>query len=94
MEREGQRSREKTRGGEPVVQRAQAMLNTHIHFRGRAARFEFDFQEDVLIVRGTVPTFYLKQILQRALKDVEGVRLIDNQVQVISAAGLSSIRNR
>jgi hypothetical protein len=36
----------------------------------------------------------LKQILQCALKDIEGVRLIDNQVQVISAAGLSSIGSR
>jgi hypothetical protein len=86
--------KEMSRGREQIVQRAQATLNAHDHFRGRAGRFEFDCREDVLIVRGTVPTFYLKQILQCALKDIEGVRLIDNQVQVISAAGLSSIGSR
>ncbi len=37
---------------------------------------------DVLTVRGIVPTFYLKQLLQSALKRLE-VR-IDNQVMVAS----------
>jgi hypothetical protein len=36
-----------------------------------------------------VPTFYLKQVLQCVLRDVEGVRGIDNQVVVISSQGLS-----
>jgi hypothetical protein len=93
MKLDARRSNENRRGSEQVAQRAQATLNAHAHFRGRAGRFEFDFHEDVLIVRGTVPTFYLKQILQCALKDIDGVRLIDNQVQVVSAAGLSSIGN-
>jgi hypothetical protein len=66
-----------------IVQQAHAMLAAHIHFRGRAGRFQFDFREDVLVVRGTVPTYYLKQVLQNALMDVEGVCLIDNQVAVI-----------
>jgi hypothetical protein len=35
-------------------------------------------------VRGTVPTFYLKQLLQNVLKDVDGVRAIDNQVAVVA----------
>jgi hypothetical protein len=70
------------------------MLESHIHFRGRASRFELICQEDVLIVRGIVPTFYLKQVLQTVLKDINGVRLIDNQVQVVSAAGLSGIQKR
>jgi hypothetical protein len=36
-----------------------------------------------LVVRGTVPTYFLKQVLQNVLMDVEGVRLIDNQVSVV-----------
>jgi hypothetical protein len=41
----------------------------------------------VLIVRGAVPTFYLKQVLQSVLKDIEGIRMIENQVQVMPAVG-------
>jgi hypothetical protein len=79
------RQSETKRDPDQVVQHAQAILNTDIHFRGRAARFEFVRRDDILIVRGAVPTFYLKQVLQSVLKDVKGVRLIDNQVQVVSA---------
>ena len=79
----------RTAGGEKeatdlIVERAYAVLDAHSHFRGRAFRFEFVCQDDVLIVRGAVPTFYLKQVLQSVLKDVDGVRVIDNQVTVVS----------
>jgi hypothetical protein len=36
----------------------------------------------------------LKQILQAVLKDVEGVRRIENQVQVISTAGVGGVVKR
>ena len=41
-------------------------------------------QEDVLVVCGAVPSFYLKQVLQTVLRDVDGVRQVDNQVAVMS----------
>jgi hypothetical protein len=65
----------------------------HCHFRGRVAGFQFVQQDDVLIVRGCVPSFYLKQVLQTVLMDVEGIRWIDNQVDVVSCCGLSSTRS-
>jgi hypothetical protein len=75
-----------------VEQRAHELLAQHPHFRGRAGNFEYEYREDVLIVRGRVPTFYLKQVLQTALRDVEGVICIDNRVDVISSYGISSVR--
>ena len=72
-----------------VEQCALALVNAHPHFRGRATQFEFDCREEVLVVRGLVPTFYLKQVLQTMLKDLDGVSLIDNQVTVVSPDGLS-----
>ena len=72
-----------------VEQRAHALVNAHPHFHGRAAQFEFVCREEVLVVRGLVPTFYLKQVLQTMLKDLDGVSLIDNQVTVVSPDGLS-----
>jgi hypothetical protein len=69
------------------------MVAQHCHFYGRADRFEFVHCDDVLTIRGSVPSFYLKQMLQSLLKNLDGVRWIDNQVDVVSSAGLSSVRN-
>jgi hypothetical protein len=71
-----------------IEQQAYSLVDSHCHFRRRAGRFEFQCDEDVLIVRGIVPTFYLKQLLQCVLRDVEGVRAVDNQVIVVSSRGL------
>jgi hypothetical protein len=78
---------------ERIVQRAQTILESNLHFRGRAATFKFICRGDVLVVRGAVPTFYLKQVLQSILKDLDGVRMIHNEVQVMSATGDSSAVN-
>jgi hypothetical protein len=75
------------KGSERIARRAYEILDMHAHFRGRAAHFDFTCREDVLIVRGAVPTFYLKQVLQSVLKDIEGIRMIENQVQVMPAVG-------
>lgn len=61
---------------------ARARIETHPLFLARGRLFEFHCEDDVLVVRGCVPTYYLKQMLQSALKDLEGVRWIDNQVTV------------
>ena len=50
-------------------------------------------RRDVLTVRGCVPTFYLKQVLQTMLKELNGVGRVDNQVDVVCSSGLSSVRN-
>lgn len=50
------------------------------------------YEDGVLTLRGQLPTFYLKQVLQTWLRDLESVEHIDNQVDVISASGLSSVR--
>jgi hypothetical protein len=72
-----------------IEQQAHTLVNAHCHFHRRAGRFEFTCDEDVLIVRGNVPTFYLKQVLQSVLQDLEGIRTIDNRVAVVSSHGLS-----
>ena len=78
---------------ENVERAAQQLVAQHCHFYGRANRFQFVQFDDVLTIRGCVPTFYLKQVLQSLLKDLEGVRWIDNQVDVVACDGLSSVRD-
>jgi hypothetical protein len=77
--------------GSDVAMRAREVISRHAHFRGRAHGFQFECSKNVLVIRGRVPTFYLKQLLQDALKQIEGVRRIDNRVDVVAFESLSSV---
>ena len=74
-----------------VEQLAFDLIDTHSHFHRRASRFDFQCSDDILIVRGHVPTIYLKQLLNSVLRELDGVCTVDNQVQVASSHGLSDL---
>jgi hypothetical protein len=65
-----------------IEHRAFALVNSHDHFLAQARRFEFIYCDDVLVVRGHVPSHYLKHVLERVLSELDDVDLIDNQVTV------------
>ncbi len=44
-----------------------------------------DCREGVLVLRGCLPTYYLKQVAQGAVARLEGVRAVDNRIQVAAA---------
>jgi hypothetical protein len=67
-----------------IESQARVLLESHAHFRGRSAIFEFEYGAGMLTVRGAVPTYYLKQMLQCALSNLEGVRAVENKVTVMS----------
>ncbi len=75
-----------------AAQAMRELLAGHPCFYGRAERFEFFESDRVLLVRGQVPSFYLKQVLQGVLRKAAGRRRIDNRVDVVSSDGLSSVR--
>lgn len=52
------------------------------------------YEGGILTLQGHVATFYLKQILQTMLRGVSDVQQIANEVEVVSATGLSSVRKR
>ena len=52
----------------------------------------FSYSQGILTLEGRLPSFYLKQVLQTLLRDLDGVTRIDNRVDVVSATGLSSVR--
>jgi osmotically-inducible protein OsmY len=41
-----------------------------------------DYHEGALILRGDVPSYFLKQLAQEAVRGVEGVEEIVNRIQV------------
>ncbi|HEX3999129.1 MAG TPA: BON domain-containing protein [Pirellulales bacterium] len=53
---------------------------------------DYRFDNGVLTLRGRVPSFYLKQILQAVLGQLPQIERIENRVEVVSSVGLSSAR--
>lgn len=74
--------------------RARTKLAQHCHFHHTAACLDFDVLGDTLVVRGRVTSFYLKQMVQTVLRDLEGVRWVDNQIEVVSNNGFSGRRKQ
>jgi len=73
---------------EQLAGRRVATFRSYAHcFRDVSIRF----QDGVLTLAGCVPTFYLKQILQTLLKNIDGVSRIDNQVEVVDIRSVSSV---
>jgi len=68
-------------------------LRRHGSFRAYLDSRTVEVIEGTLIITGRLPSFYRKQVLQRALKRVAGVRQIDNRVAVVNCGGLSSVTN-
>jgi hypothetical protein len=64
------------------VSRIRARLDDHPHFRGRTHLFRIEATGGSVIVSGRVPTYYLKQLLQEAIRAIPGVADIDNCVDV------------
>ena len=53
-------------------------------------RVTWCYVRGTLTLEGCVPTFYMKQILQTMLRDLEHVDQVSNEVDVVSSTGLSS----
>ena len=45
-----------------------------------------EHREGVLTLRGSLPTYYLKQVAQEVVSGVQGVRWVDNQIEVLAPA--------
>jgi osmotically-inducible protein OsmY len=45
-----------------------------------------DGRDGVLVLRGCLPTYYLKQVAQEAVAHLEGLKRIENQIQVVTPA--------
>jgi len=66
-----------------ITEQARARLQAHLHLAKRSRALDLTVHDEVLVVRGNLPSFYLKQVLQHALQGLEGVSRIDNQVMVV-----------
>ncbi|MHB0955245.1 MAG: BON domain-containing protein [Pirellulaceae bacterium] len=55
-------------------------LSSSPHLFGRKLGFEAD--AGLVILKGTVKSYFQKQMAQEAIRRVDGVELIDNQLEV------------
>ena len=45
-----------------------------------------EWRDGVLVLRGCLPSYYLKQVAQEVVARLEGVQAVDNQLQVMTPA--------
>jgi osmotically-inducible protein OsmY len=67
---------------EDVAVRAQTAIANNSYFRGTSYPLHFSSYEKVVVVNGSVPSFYLKQLIQSTLGGLDGVERVVNQVTV------------
>ena len=66
-----------------LAQRVDQAIQTSPYVSGRLLRFETDGSRVVL--QGSVPSYFQKQMAQEAIRRVEGVEHIDNHLEVLWA---------
>ncbi|MEX2309997.1 MAG: BON domain-containing protein [Pirellulales bacterium] len=82
----------KTRDRNDLSALARQHLERHPHFRGRIRGVNIKHEGRNLYLTGRLPTFYLKQLVQEAVRHVPGVDFIYNEIDVVSPEGISSVR--
>ena len=63
-----------------LQQRAESLLRNSPYLNGQ--QLELQSQNGRLTLKGTVGTYFQKQMAQESLKEIDGVVLIDNQLDV------------
>ena len=66
--------------GSHLIDRLHAALRHHPHLFGR--KLDFAADDGVVVLTGTVNSYFQKQMAQEAIRRIEGVALIDNQLEV------------
>jgi len=67
--------------------KAASLLASHPHFLGRTRWIRFTVRNKCLYLSGMLPTFYLKQIAQEALRELDGIDRIENRITVANPSG-------
>ena len=71
--------------GSVIVSLARQTLESHPHFHHRSQLIRVEWVEQNLVLSGRVPSFYLKQLAQEAMRGLE-VTVI-NQIDVVCSDG-------
>lgn len=64
----------------PLTARVDAAINSNPHLIGR--QFTHHSNSGVVVLSGTVDSYFQKQMAQEAVRHLDGVQQIDNQLEV------------
>jgi osmotically-inducible protein OsmY len=64
----------------PLFDRIHSALSTNPHVPSRQVRIEAN--EGRVVLKGSVSSFFQKQMAQEAIRRIDGVQLIDNLLEV------------
>lgn len=70
-----------------LIELAERCLRTNSYHALR--NIACNYLNGVLILRGSVETYYLKQVAQAAVSRLEGVERLDNQIRVVTPVSRS-----
>jgi hypothetical protein len=51
-----------------------------------------EYERGVLTINGELPSFYLKQMVQSLLRNLDGVERLENRIVVVNPTGMSHER--
>jgi hypothetical protein len=71
---------------ESITNVASTVVSQLPHLFGSNTQLQFESRGGILIVSGYVPSFFLKQVLHRALLRIEGVERLEDRVRVVYCA--------
>jgi osmotically-inducible protein OsmY len=74
-----------------LAERAESRLRSNPYLALKNISCEFD--GDVLILRGCVPSYYLKQLAQESVAALSGGKRIVNQIAVVSSGPRDTHQN-
>jgi hypothetical protein len=77
-----------------LIRRVEGVLCDHPLLHGYMGRLFFEVEDRTLTLRGRLPTFYLKQVLQTTLRNLPGVSTVENRVEVVAPRGLGQVKSR
>jgi hypothetical protein len=63
-----------------LIEMAEGCLRSNAHVIMK--NVSCDYRDGVLVLRGSLPTYYLKQLAQEVVAQLHGIKRIDNQIQV------------
>ena len=67
---------------ERLEQAVRMLLEQHPHFSGRCQFLRVEVSDRVLRLAGYLPSFFLKQLAQEAVRDLDGIDEIENHIIV------------
>jgi osmotically-inducible protein OsmY len=69
-----------------LAERAENRLRCNSYLALKNVHCEAPAEADVVVLRGCLPTYYLKQVAQTVVAAVDGVRRVENRIQVVAPA--------